>query len=121
MISEAGADPLVVGLVYVAARAPDAGEDYTALAKRLRRRRPTRVSCCKAVRQSHRACVPARLRQGVDRGRARVLYAVQGRVSDTLFADKTTVAAWRIDAVLVRRLETGSHHLTGVGTSSPSA
>jgi pimeloyl-ACP methyl ester carboxylesterase len=26
---------------------------------------------------------------------ARVLYAVQGRVSDTLFSDRTTVAAWR--------------------------
>ena len=33
VISEAGADPHVVGLVDVAARAPDAGEDYTALAK----------------------------------------------------------------------------------------
>jgi predicted alpha/beta hydrolase family esterase len=33
VISEAGADPHVVGLVYVAARAPDAGEDYAALTK----------------------------------------------------------------------------------------
>src|SRR3981189_1691201 len=32
VISEAGADPKVSALVYVAARAPDAGEDYTALA-----------------------------------------------------------------------------------------
>lgn len=32
---------------------------------------------------------------GVEPGLARVLYAVQGRVSDTLFADRTTVAAWR--------------------------
>jgi pimeloyl-ACP methyl ester carboxylesterase len=32
--TEAGADPKVTALVYVAARAPDAGEDYTALAKR---------------------------------------------------------------------------------------
>ena len=28
-------------------------------------------------------------------GLAQVLYALQGRVSDTLFADRTTVAAWR--------------------------
>ena len=28
-------------------------------------------------------------------GLARVLYAVQGRVSDSLFGDRTTVAAWR--------------------------
>lgn len=30
--SEVGADPKVTALVYIAARAPDAGEDYTALA-----------------------------------------------------------------------------------------
>jgi pimeloyl-ACP methyl ester carboxylesterase len=33
IITEAGIDPKVSALVYVAARAPDAGEDYTALAK----------------------------------------------------------------------------------------
>lgn len=32
---------------------------------------------------------------GVEPGPARVLYAVQGRVSQTLFGDRTTVAAWR--------------------------
>src|SRR5207244_4553757 len=34
VISEAGVDPKVSALVYVAARAPDAGEDYAALAAR---------------------------------------------------------------------------------------
>src|SRR5438128_4460698 len=34
VISEAGADPKVSALVYVAARGPDAGEDYAALAAR---------------------------------------------------------------------------------------
>src|SRR6202044_4249615 len=34
VITEAGMDPRVVGLVYVAAPAPDAGEDYAALANR---------------------------------------------------------------------------------------
>src|SRR3954467_10092380 len=33
IITEAGVDPKVSALVYIAARAPDAGEDYTALAK----------------------------------------------------------------------------------------
>src|SRR5580692_5884669 len=33
IITEAGTHPNVSALVYVAARAPDAGEDYTALAK----------------------------------------------------------------------------------------
>lgn len=32
VISQAGNDPKVSGLVYIAARAPDAGEDYSALA-----------------------------------------------------------------------------------------
>src|SRR5271156_4151801 len=34
VITEAGIEPRVAGLVYVAARAPDAGEDYAALAQR---------------------------------------------------------------------------------------
>ena len=33
IVTEAGVDSKVSALVYVAARAPDAGEDYTALAK----------------------------------------------------------------------------------------
>ena len=33
IVTEVGVDPKVTALVYVAARAPDAGEDYTALAK----------------------------------------------------------------------------------------
>jgi pimeloyl-ACP methyl ester carboxylesterase len=33
IVTEAGIDPKVTALVYVAARAPDAGEDYAALAK----------------------------------------------------------------------------------------
>jgi len=34
IVTEAGVDPEVSALVYVAARAPDAGEDYAALAER---------------------------------------------------------------------------------------
>ena len=34
VITEAGADPKVSGLVYIAARAPDAGEDYAALTRK---------------------------------------------------------------------------------------
>src|ERR1700757_5172265 len=34
IVTEAGVHPSVSALVYVAARAPDAGEDYTVLAKR---------------------------------------------------------------------------------------
>src|SRR6185295_17130257 len=34
IVTEAGIHPKVTALVYVAARAPDAGEDYSALAKK---------------------------------------------------------------------------------------
>jgi pimeloyl-ACP methyl ester carboxylesterase len=34
IVTEVGVDPKVTALVYVAARAPEAGEDYTALAKK---------------------------------------------------------------------------------------
>jgi pimeloyl-ACP methyl ester carboxylesterase len=39
IVTDAGVHPNVSALVYVAARAPDAGEDYTALAKTYRNRR----------------------------------------------------------------------------------
>ena len=35
IVTEAGVHPKVSAVVYVAARAPDAGEDYTALAKNI--------------------------------------------------------------------------------------
>src|SRR6516225_9807792 len=40
IVSDVGVDPKVTALVYAAARAPDAGEDYTALAKNYRHLRP---------------------------------------------------------------------------------
>jgi hypothetical protein len=33
---------------------------------------------------------------GVDPAKARVLYAVQGRIADTLSASRTTAAAWKL-------------------------
>jgi pimeloyl-ACP methyl ester carboxylesterase len=44
IVTEAGMHPNVSALVYVAARAPDAGEDYTALAKTFPTRRPLPAS-----------------------------------------------------------------------------
>src|SRR3954453_8506640 len=40
IVTDVGVDPKVTALVYVAARAPDAGEDYTALQRTIRCRRP---------------------------------------------------------------------------------
>jgi pimeloyl-ACP methyl ester carboxylesterase len=96
VITEAGIDPQVVGLVYVAARAPDAGEDYAALANRF----PAPPANAGLVYTGGFGALTEDaflndFANGVDRARARVLYAVQGRVSETLFGDRTTVAAWR--------------------------
>jgi pimeloyl-ACP methyl ester carboxylesterase len=96
VITEAGADPHVAGLVYVAARAPDAAEDYAALLKTF----PTPPANAGLVYKNGFGALSKHaflhdFANGVDRSRARVLYAVQGHISATLFADKTTVAAWR--------------------------
>jgi pimeloyl-ACP methyl ester carboxylesterase len=96
VISEAGGDPRVSALVYIAARAPDAGEDYTALATQF----PTPPASAGLVKSDGFAQLSeeAFLRDfagDVEPAKARILYAVQGRISDTLFSGKTTNVAWR--------------------------
>ena len=96
VITEAGVDPKVTALVYVAARAPDAGEDYTALAAKF----PTPPASAGLVKSGGfaRLSEEAFLRDfagDIEPAKARILYAVQGQISDTLFSVKTTQAAWR--------------------------
>jgi len=96
VISEAGDDPHVVGLVYVAARAPDAGEDYAALAKTF----PTPPANAGLVFRDGFGSLTEDaflhdFANGVDPRRARALFAVQGHIAQTLFTDRTTGAAWR--------------------------
>jgi pimeloyl-ACP methyl ester carboxylesterase len=96
ILTEAGVDPKVSALVYVAARAPDAGEDYTALAARF----PTPPASAGIVFSGDwgRLAEEAFLRDfagDVPADKARVLYAVQAPFKRTLLADKTTHAAWR--------------------------
>ncbi|QSI30862.1 alpha/beta fold hydrolase [Variovorax sp. RKNM96] len=96
VISETGVDPKVSALVYVAARAPDAGEDYGALAAKF----PTPPATAGLVKSGGFAQLgeEAFLRDfagDIDPAKARMLYAVQGRISETLFAGRTTQAAWR--------------------------
>src|SRR3954465_8533858 len=96
IVTEAGIDPKVSALVYVAARAPDAGEDYTALAKRF----PTPPASAGIVWSGDygRLNEEAFLRDfagDVPADKARVLYAVQVPFKRTLLADMTTHAAWR--------------------------
>jgi pimeloyl-ACP methyl ester carboxylesterase len=95
VISEAGTDPRVAGLVYIAARAPDAGEDYPALAARF----PAAPASAGLIYAGGFGALTEQaflndFANGVDPVQARVLYAVQGRVSEALFREKTA-AAWR--------------------------
>jgi pimeloyl-ACP methyl ester carboxylesterase len=96
VITEAGTHPAVAALVYVAARGPDAGEDYAALARGF----PAPPASAGLVYADGFGALTEEaflndFANGVDPVQARVLYAVQGRVSETLFGDRTTVAAWR--------------------------
>jgi pimeloyl-ACP methyl ester carboxylesterase len=96
IVTQAGVDPKAVALVYIAARAPDAGEDYPALAKTYP---PPPASAGLVKSQGYaklgEAAFLRDFANGVDPARARVLYATQGPISDQLFTAKTTQAAWR--------------------------
>ncbi|MFB9252789.1 alpha/beta fold hydrolase [Sphaerisporangium melleum] len=96
VISQAGLARVVTGLVYAAARAPDAGEDYTALAARYPEP-PANAGLVASggFKQLSERAFLRDFANGVPRRRALALYAAQGRVSDALFTAKTTVAAWR--------------------------
>jgi thioesterase domain-containing protein len=96
VITQAGDHPLVRSLVYLSARAPDVNEDYPALAARF----PASPASAGLVYQEGfggltEQAFLADFANGVPTDRARVLYAVQGRVAQPLFATRTTVAAWR--------------------------
>ena len=96
IVTEAGVDPAVSALVYIAARAPDAGEDYAALAAGY----PAPPASAGVVwsdgwgRLSESAFL-ADFAGDLPPDEARELCAVQGPISDTLFAGRTTRAAWR--------------------------
>jgi pimeloyl-ACP methyl ester carboxylesterase len=96
IVTEAGIDPKVSALVYVAARAPDAGEDYTALAKTFPA--PPASSGIVYDGDEGRLTEAAFLRDfagDLAEARARVLYAVQQPFHKALLAGKTNHAAWR--------------------------
>jgi pimeloyl-ACP methyl ester carboxylesterase len=96
IVTEAGVHPNVSALVYVAARAPDAGEDYTALAKTF----PTPPASAGIVFDGDegRLSEAAFLRDfagDLPEAKAKVLYATQEPFQKALLAGKTTHAAWR--------------------------
>ena len=96
IVTEAGVDPKVSAVVYVAARAPDAGEDYTALAKTY----PTPPASAGIVFDGDegRLSEAAFLHDfagDLPQAKAKVLYAVQAPFHKALLTGKTTHAAWR--------------------------
>ena len=96
IVTEAGAHPKVSSLVYVAARAPDAGEDYTALAQTY----PAAPASAGIVFDGDegRLSETAFLRDfagDLPQAKARGLYAVQEPFKKALLTGRTTQAAWR--------------------------
>jgi pimeloyl-ACP methyl ester carboxylesterase len=96
IVTEAGVHPNVSALVYVAARAPDAGEDYSALAKTY----PTPPATAGIVFDGDegRLSEEAFLRDfagDLPEAKAKVLYAVQQPFLKALLTGRTTHAAWR--------------------------
>lgn len=96
IVTEAGIHPKVSALVYIAARAPDAGEDYTALAKTY----PTPPASAGIIFDGDegRLSEQAFLRDfapDLPPRKARALYAVQWPFKKALLAGRTTNAAWR--------------------------
>jgi pimeloyl-ACP methyl ester carboxylesterase len=96
IVTEAGVHPNVSAVVYVAARAPDAGEDYTALAKRF----PAPPASAGIIFDGDegRLSEEAFLRDfagDLPKPKAKVLYAVQEPFQKALLTGKTTQAAWR--------------------------
>lgn len=96
IVTEAGMHPNVSAIVYVAARAPDAGEDYTALAKTF----PAPPASAGIVFDGDegRLSEAAFLRDfagDLSEARAKVLYAVQEPFHKALLTGKAMNAAWR--------------------------
>jgi pimeloyl-ACP methyl ester carboxylesterase len=97
LVTEAGIHPNVSALVYVAARAPDAGEDYSAIAKTF----PTPPATAGIVFDGDegRLTEAAFLRDfagDLPEAKAKVLYAVQQPFNKALLTGRTMHAAWRL-------------------------
>src|SRR5262247_803903 len=96
IVTEAGVHPNVSALVYVAARAPDAEEDYGGLAKQF----PTPPASAGIVLDGDegRLSEEAFLRDfasDLPKAKARALFAVQWPFHRALLTGTTTHAAWR--------------------------
>jgi len=96
IVSDVGDDPKITALVYVAARAPAAGEDFLALQGTF----PNTPARAGIVNRDGytlllQAAFLADFANGVPRRKALVLYAVQGATAASIFAEHTTATAWK--------------------------
>ena len=95
VVSETGTDAKVTALVYVAARAPDAGEDFVALSGEF----PT-MPARAGVKEFNGFTTLSEdaflmyFANGVEPRKARALFAEQEPTALSLFGGKTTQAAW---------------------------
>jgi pimeloyl-ACP methyl ester carboxylesterase len=96
VISETGTDPKVTALVYIAARAPDAGEDFVALSGKFPAG-PVRAGVTEhdGFTLLSEDSFLKYFANGVDPKLAKVLYAVQWPTAASIFSGRTTAAAWR--------------------------
>ncbi|OWT74470.1 MULTISPECIES: alpha/beta fold hydrolase [unclassified Achromobacter] len=97
VISQAGDVPQVKGLVYIAARAPDAGEDYVALTKRF----PAAPAGAGLTWSADGFGVLSEeafikdFANDLPKAEAEAYYAVQQPIGAAIKTAKTTVAAWK--------------------------
>lgn len=95
VVSDVGGEPNVSALVYVAARAPAAGEDFLALQRQF----PGTPVRAGIMTQDGFTTLsqPAFVRyfaNGLPAREANVLFAVQGATAASLFGERTTATAW---------------------------
>jgi pimeloyl-ACP methyl ester carboxylesterase len=95
VISDVGTDPKVSALVYIAARAPDANEDFVALSGKFA------TGAVRAGIQTHDGYTLLSedsflkyFANGVAPTKAKVLFAEQGETVASIFGGRTTAAAW---------------------------
>jgi len=97
LVSEVGSDPKVSALVFVAARAPDAGEDFLTLSASFATA-PVRAGVEEhdGLTTLSEAAFVDDFANGLPREEAQGLFAVQQPTAAALFGDRTTAAAWRV-------------------------
>lgn len=97
VISEAGTDPKVAGLVFVAAAAPDAGQSFADMAKPYPV--PPGIAAVQADASNFlslpRAAIAEDFAQDLPRAQTDVMAATQGAIAAAAFTTKTDSAAWK--------------------------